>query len=132
MPRVTHGRLLSLLAFFVAIGCQEVPFDGATVDNFDGQVVRDGKPASFSEDEEVKLLLIHKESAERFYVRVKADGSFDIGWMPIGEYLCSISRQKLNPAEPWRQGAADFKPIPGGLQIEEGKTEYEIELGADS
>ena len=89
----------------------------------------EGKAVSFSEDEVVKMLLIHKDSAERFTVRIETDGSFDIGWMPIGEYLCSVDRQKVVAGESWRQPPSNFRPVPGGLKIEERKTEYEIEVG---
>ena len=127
MPQIAHNRLLLALFLLLATGCQEVPFDGPTVDNFDGQLLSEGKPVSFSDGEVVKMLLIHKGSAERFLIPIKRDGSFDIGWMPIGEYLCSLNRKPAG-AEPW-QVEVKSKPIPGGLQIEEGKTEYEIELG---
>ena len=124
-------RPLLVLALLAVTGCQEeIPFDGPTVENFDGQLVGAGAPLRFSNDEEVQLLLIHKGSAERFYIPINADGSFDIGWMPIGDYLCSIGRKEKTAGVP-AQAPMDFKQVPGGFRIEAGKTEYEIEVGKD-
>ena len=123
-------QLLVLAVVLLIAGCERRSFDGPTVDAFNGRLVSDGKPVSFDADEEVRLKLIHKDSAERFNVPVKVDGSFQIGWMPIGDYLCSLSRKKAMPEKPGQFESAG-KGIPGGLRIEDGKTEYEIDVGED-
>ena len=128
MQNVTR-YLLVLALVLLSAGCRKrEKFDGPTVDAFHGQLLSDGKPVSFSADEVVKINLIHKDSAERFGIPIKADGSFEIGWMPIGDYMCSLERKK-GGSERQGQFESTSKPISGGLRIEEGKTEYEIELG---
>ncbi len=129
MQNVTR-YLLVLALVLLSAGCRKrEKFEGPTVDIFHGQLVSDGKPVSFSDDEVVKLNLIHKDSAERFGIPIKADGSFEIGWMPIGDYMCSLERKKGGPEKQAFELKSVSKPVPGGLRIEEGKTEYEIELG---
>ena len=105
--------------------------DIPTVDDFDGRLTHEGKPVSFPSDPKVQVLLFHHGSAESFYVPIKPDGTFDIGWMPIGKYSATLIREKApeggkkGPTTPSRYS------IPEGLTIEEGQTQYEIELGKD-
>ena len=123
----TRCSLLALSALTVTVGCSG-DFDGPTVDAFRGQLVSEGQPVSFAADENVKLVLIHKGSSDRFNIPIKADGTFEIGWMPIGEYLGSLDLKQGEAAKPW-EFQSTFKAIPTGFRIEEGKTEYEIEIG---
>ena len=125
--------LLALSVILFIAGCTKVAkFDGPTVDAFHGQLVSDGKPISFAADEEeIRLFLIHQGSGERFRIPIKADGTFDIGWMPIGQFNCMLERKKKGGLE--TRGVefpSSSKPVPGGLRIEEGKTEYELDVGA--
>ncbi len=62
---------------------------GPTVDAFNGRLVHDGKPVSFSDKEKVELKLV-TEKAESFGVPIKPDGTFQIGWMPIGKYSATL------------------------------------------
>ena len=126
--------LLVISCIPLSAGCTKVAkFDGPTVDAFQGQLVSDGKPISFYDDEEVvKIFLVHKGSGERFRIPIKPDGTFDIGWMPIGDFNSRLERKKKGGLETrGMEFEPEFSPIPGGLTIEEGKTEYVIEVGAD-
>lgn len=116
-----------LLAGFglVILGCgPKITFDGPTVKAFNGKVVQDGKPVSFPEAEDVSLEMIHHQSTQHFGIPLKPDGSFQIGWMPIGKYSVTLERfPKGSYDRPRKQG------VPGGLTIAEGQTEYTIDLG---
>ncbi len=60
----------------------------------------------------------------------KPDGTFQIGWMPIGEYSAAIEIEK--PIKPGvKTPPPTRRPLPDGFEIVEGKTEYEIDLGGD-
>ena len=131
MRKVSQFLLVASLVFLIG-GCTKVAkFDGPTVDAFHGQLVSKGNPVSLSEDQVVKLFLVHKGSGERFRIPIKPDGTFDIGWMPIGEFNCSLEEKKRGIEAQVLDLRKKFKPVPGGLRIEEGKTEYEIEIGED-
>lgn len=108
-----------------SMGCgPKKPFDGPTVDAFNGKVTQDGKPVSFPENEEVSLELVHHQSTQSFGIPLKTDGSFKIGWMPIGKYSATLERvAKGSP------GPAKKQNVPGGLTIADGQTEYTIDLG---
>src|SRR5262249_6405685 len=99
-------------------------FDGPTVDAFTGRLTHDGKPVTFPESETVTLSVFH-EKGEKFDIRIQPDGSFKIGWMPIGKYSATLLRGNKEGRGP----PTNRYNIPGGLTIEEGKTEYTIELG---
>jgi hypothetical protein len=117
---VTLAVTLGLLS----IGCGEKKFDGPTVDAFTGRVVSDGKPITLPAGENVQLKAIHAEKAQSFGIPLQQDGSFKIGWMPIGKYSAMLVRQKEGG-----KGAGNMYNIPGGFEIVDGKTEYQIELG---
>jgi hypothetical protein len=123
MHRVFRVVLVAMAALAVA-GCgPSKPFDGPTVDAFKGRVVHNGQPVSFPAGDEVSLTLFH-EKGQRFGIPLTADGSFTIGWMPIGKYSVMFNRgPKDSKGPPTKYNAPD------GLTIEAGKTEYTIELG---
>ena len=108
---------------FLAAGCGSKKFDGPTVDAFTGHVVASGKAVSFPAGESVQLKVIH-EKAQSFGIPLQADGSFKIGWMPIGKYSAILIRQKEGG-----KGGPNMYNVPGGFEILDGKTDYEIELG---
>src|SRR5262249_37839239 len=59
-------------------------YEGPTVPAFSGQVVQDGEPVTFPEDEVVivKFTVIEGDSmGKTFGVPIKPDGTFNIGWM---------------------------------------------------
>jgi hypothetical protein len=107
-----------------AVGCgKRKEFEGPTVEAFVGRLVQDGKPVSFAAGGDVELSLFH-ETGQSFGIPIQPDGTFTIGWMPIGKYAATLIRSsKSGKAGPQRHG------VPGGLTIEDGKTEYTIELG---
>jgi hypothetical protein len=121
---------VSLSAALVAVlgladaGCNRKPFDGPTVDAFTGKLVQDGKPVSLPEGEQVLLQVFH-EKGQSFGIPVQPDGSFKVGWMPIGKYSAILTRQsKAQKGSPLNRYT-----VPGGLTIQEGKTDYTIDLG---
>jgi hypothetical protein len=122
--RLVSTVLLSLALGLLGAGCGEKKsFDGPTVEAFTGRVVKDGKPVAFPAGESVQLKLIH-EKAQSFGIPLAADGAFKIGWMPIGKYSAILIRQKDGG-----KGGPNMYNVPGGFEIVDGKTEYEVELG---
>ena len=105
------------------IGCSRKPFDGPTVDAFNGRVMHNGNPVSFANPDEVSLKLVH-EKGKSFGIPLKPDGSFDIGWMPIGKYSVIVTRQPKDG-----RGGPRVYNVPDGLTIKDGQTAYTIELG---
>jgi hypothetical protein len=107
------------------IGCEpKKSFEGPTVDSFSGRVVKDGKPVSFPADRSVELKLIH-HSAQTYGVPLSPEGTFKVGWMPIGKYSAMLVQEPPAGAK----GGKQMYNVPGGFEIIEGKTEYEVELG---
>ena len=108
-------------------------YNGPTIPAFSGRVVRDGKPVTFREDEEVRIQCTLTEGegiGKSFGVPIKPDGTFSIGWMPHGKMALRLERSPKDAAR--RTGVAQRYDIPGGLTIEEGKTTgYTIEVGKD-
>ena len=122
-------RLSSAILFtgfiLAAAGCgPKKSFEGPTVDAFVGRLQHDGKPVSFASGETVELRLMH-ETAQSFGIPIQADGSFKIGWMPIGKYSATLIQEGKKEKGP---GTKRYN-VPGGLTIENGKTEYVVELG---
>lgn len=105
-------------------GCSRKPFDGPTVDAFQGRVTQNGNPVSFAAPDEVSLKLVH-ETGKSFGIPIKPDGSFDIGWMPIGKYSVILTRRAKDG-----KGAPRVYNVPDGLTIKDGQTAYTIELGS--
>jgi hypothetical protein len=120
------GGVLLGVMLFLCPGCEPPKsggFDGPQIDKFVGRLVKDGKPVSFEPAEKVTLQLMFLKRNRSFGVPIKPDGSFDIGWMPIGKYGAVVERR-----EPGNPRPTVFT-LPKEFQIEAGKTEYEIELG---
>ena len=122
MRYVMTGVLTAALGL-LATGCSSSKFDGPTVDAFTGRLLKDGKPVAFSDAESVELKVIH-EKAQSFGIPIATDGSFKIGWMPIGKYSAILIRTKENS-----KGGPNMYNVPGGFEIVDGKTDYEIDLG---
>ena len=124
--RVLAGTILIMSLAWAAGGCgPRKSYDGPTVDKFVGRVTHNGQPVSFPAGEKVQVDVVH-EKGQRFGIPIQPDGSFQIGWMPIGKYSMMLIRQN-NP----ERGPERRYNIPGKLTIEDGKTEYTIELGKD-
>jgi hypothetical protein len=126
MQTVSTVILASALGLF-AIGCSNhETFDGPKIDSFSGRVVKAGKPVSFSSGDNFQLKLIHHEKGKSFGIPISADGSFKIGWMPIGKYSAILIQKKAG-----EKGGPNMYNLPDVFEIVAGKTEYEVELGND-
>jgi len=125
----TINRLVLTFCLGLAVfGCtsKKGGYQGPTVDAFHGKVTHNGNPVKFAENEEVKLSLFH-ESGRQFGIPLTADGTFEIGWMPIGKYAMMLERTPQNPEQ---KGPTKTRyNVPSSLTIEEGKKDYVIELG---
>lgn len=86
-------------------------------------------PVTFEEGQKVVLRLTLHEDGQSFGVPIQADGSFDIGWMPIGKYSAVLEYDKStnNRRGPAQQSVRHS--VPGGFEVIEEKTEYTIDLG---
>jgi hypothetical protein len=116
--------LLAGLAL-LGMGCgPKSSFDGPTVDAFTGRLTHNGQHVSFPEDKPMFLKVIH-EKGTSFGIRIKPDGTFQIGRMPTGKYGAVMERPG-----PGGKGMSMYN-VPGGLSIQEGQTDYTIELGKD-
>ena len=127
----TINRLVLTLCLLgpAVLGCNDRKggYVGPTVDAFHGKVVHNGNPVKFAESE-AQLNLFH-EKGQQFGIPLKADGTFEIGWMPIGKYAVMLERI---PQTPTKKGPPKtMYSVPDGLTIEEGKKDYVIELGKD-
>lgn len=99
--------------------------EGPAVDSFTGRVTHDGKPVSFPPGSNASLTIFH-EKGRRFGIPLAPDGTFTIGRMPIGQYTVMFESPPKGA-----KGPGTKYTVPGGLKIEEGKTDYTIELGKD-
>ena len=127
----TINRLVLTFCLGLAVfGCSNKDkkggYEGPTVDAFHGKVTQNGEPVQFAENE-AQLNLFH-EKGQQFGIPLKADGTFEIGWMPIGKYAMMLERS----AQTAKGGITKTRyNVPDGLTIEEGKKDYVIELGKD-
>jgi len=112
MRFVTTFCIAGALALSVAGCTAKKPFDGPTVEAFNGKLVADGKPVSFPADEDVSLDLFH-QTGQKFGIPIKKEGTFQIGWMPIGKYSAMLVRDKKVAGK----GAGKKYNVPGGLTI---------------
>ena len=128
--RTINRLVLTFCLGLVVFGCtkRRGGYEGPTVDAFHGKVTHNGNPVKFAENEEAQLSLYH-EKGQQFGIPLKADGTFKIGWMPIGKYAIMLERKAQTPANKGPQKTR--YNVPGGLTIEEGKRDYVIELGKD-
>ena len=116
--------LLAGLTLF-GIGCgPKSSYDRPTVDAFTGRLTHNGQQVSFPEDKPVRLKIIH-EKGSSFGIPIKPDGTFRIGRMPTGKYGAVMERPG-----PGGKGKSMYN-VPGGLTIQDGQTDYTIELGKD-
>ena len=125
----TINRLVVTCCLGLAVfGCtsNKGGYEGPTVDAFHGKVTHNGNPVKFAENEEVLLSLYH-EKGQQFGIPLKADGTFEIGWMPTGKYAVMLERTAQTPEN--RGPPKTRYNVPDGLTIEEGKKDYVIELG---
>jgi hypothetical protein len=130
LMRMVHSYIFfSVLALSVVlVGCGG-PYSEPTIDEFDGRLTHRGQPVSFAADEKVVLRLVFHKNGERFGIPIKPDGTFDIGWMPIGEYSAILERSSSAPGAPRGSTGKQTFNIEKGMTIAEGQTKYDIELG---
>ena len=124
----TINRLVLTFCLGLAVfGCidKRGGYEGPTVDAFHGKVTHNGNPVKFAE-KEAQLSLFH-EKGQQFGIPLKADGTFQIGWMPTGKYAVMLERTRQSSTTKGPQKTR--YNVPDGLTIEDGKTEYVIELG---
>jgi hypothetical protein len=125
------SRVVSLLVLGLGvIGCSSAKnqFDGPMLDEFTGRLTAGGKPVSFPEGENVSLTLFH-EKGKSLGIPIQSDGTWKItGWMPTGKF--SVILNQPPKGGPGRGPPGKYN-VPGGLTIEEGKTDYTIDLGKD-
>lgn len=125
MRWVSAAAMAALMAI-ITVGCERrATFDGPTVDKFDGKLVHQGKPVAFPDGEKVQLKAFHSEKGQSFGIPIKNDGTFNVGWMPIGKYSAQLIREKPNA----KGAAASQYNVPGGFEIKDADQEYIIELG---
>ena len=121
-----NSLLLTLWLGLVVVGCTHKSYTGKTVDKFVGKVTHNGQPVNFPADEQAQITVYH-ESGQQFGIPIKEDGTFVIGWMPVGKYAVMLERQQS--ARKKGSGMSRYN-VPDGLTIEDGKTtDYVIELG---
>ena len=81
---------------------------------------------NFPADENVQITVFH-EKGQQWSIPLNEDGTFDIGWMPVGKYAVMLVRYQN--ARKKGSGISRYN-VPDGLTIEDGKTtDYVIELG---
>lgn len=126
LSRVSQLAFVMIMLSTVS-GCNFGPHEDPTIDEFNGQLMHKGAPVKFDPGEKVILRLAYHKRGERFGVPITPDGTFNIGWMPIGEYSADLERSggKDGPRTAFKR----IHHVPDGLTIAEGQTKYEIELG---
>jgi hypothetical protein len=127
--RKLFGVLLLSGVLLPLLGCDPPKvkeYDGPTVPKFVGKILHEGKPVTFSDDEIPSLQLMFQKTRRPWGVPLKQDGTFDLGWMPIGKYVVVLERrEKANPRN------NNKYLVDQNFEISEGKTEYVFELGKD-
>jgi hypothetical protein len=122
---VRHLFVVVLGATIVSWGCARTDaykFNGPATDAFTGRLVHTGQPVSFPAEEQVFLKVMLPEKAGRtFQIPIQSDGTFQYGWMPAGKYQAMLIRKSVG-----RRTSPYNLPE---FTIEEGKTEYTIDMG---
>src|SRR5262245_25616919 len=99
LPMRTINRLVVTCCLGLAVfGCNNNKggYTGPTVNAFHGKVTHNGNPVKFAESEGAQLSLFH-EKGQQFGIPLKADGTFEIGWMPTGKYSMMLERIVQTP-----------------------------------
>jgi hypothetical protein len=124
--RTIKGLLLTFCLGLVVVGCTHKSYKGKTVDKFVGRVTHNGQPVNFPADQNARITVFH-ERGQQFTIPIKEDGTFDIGWMPVGKYnVMLVRRQSAGKKGP---GISRYS-VPDDFTIEDRKThDYVIELG---
>jgi hypothetical protein len=128
---MSNSRLL-LFVFVVSslAGCGG-RYSEPTIDDFNGKLTHKGQPIRFSPNEKVVLRLVLHKNGERFGIPISSDGTFDIGWMPIGEYSAVLERTATSSEAGTRSAGKQTFNVPQNMTITEGQTQYALELGEE-
>lgn len=130
--RTINGLLLTLgLGLLVGCTSHSKTYPGKTVDKFVGALTYNGGPVNFPADQKAQLEVHLHESAYSLGIPIKEDGTFDIGWMPVGKYSVMLMWQPGDGGKKRGPGLSRYNLPEDSLTIEDGKTEYVIELGKD-
>jgi hypothetical protein len=123
--RQVSSALLVAAVLAAATGCgQKKTFDGPTVEAFNGRVTANGKAVTLPPGEKTALRLLHQGSGKSWGIPLQPDGTFNIGWMPIGKYTVMVTRPPVGG-----RGGQRVHVVPIEFEIVDGQTEYTIELG---
>jgi hypothetical protein len=120
--RVLQFAVLFAAMAATAFGCNSREYSGPTVEKFTGTVTHNGKQITLKPEERLTIQMRH-ESGQTFGIPIQPDGTFEIGWMPLGHYDLIAERYKDG------QRGGPSKTGAGTFQVMNGKTEYTIELG---
>ena len=127
-----RSLLATILITLFLSGCQgRYEFEGPKVDNFDGQLTTGESPVEFEEGQKVVLRMVFLEDGQSFGIPIKSDGSFDIGWMPIGKYSAILEYDKANKSSKGASSRVIRHNVPEGFEVVEGQTQYTIDLGTN-
>jgi len=130
--RTINGLLLTLGLGLLVVGCTPgKSYKGKTVDKFVGKLTQNGEPVSFPGDQKAQLEVHLHESAYSLGIPIKEDGTFDIGWMPVGKYSAMLIWQPADRGKKRGPAMSRYNLPEDSLTIEEGKTAYVVELGKD-
>jgi hypothetical protein len=123
--RLLNRLLAATVVGLALVGCHSnKSYDGPTVDAFNGQLTQGGKPVSFPPGEQVVLKVILQEKGRQFGIPIQSDGTFRIGWMPIGTYSAMLQRPPAGT-----RGGSKVHVVPKAFSIVNGQTQYSIDLG---
>jgi len=125
--RTINRLVLTCCLGLAVLGCgnNKGGYEGPTVNAFHGKVTHNGNPVKFAEGEEVQLT-VFREKGRQYGIPLKADGTFEIGWMPTGKYSMMLERNVQTP----KKGITKTRySVPDTLTIQDGKKDYVIELG---
>jgi hypothetical protein len=127
-PRRLYCGILGGLLLAGCGGYSDKPVDTPTVDSFTGRLTHNGQPVDFPEGAKVRLNLFRLGAGDTWGIPISADGTFNIGWMPIGRYSGNLQTTLPAPSGERRNRPPSMHTVPE-FEIQAGQTEYTIDLG---
>jgi hypothetical protein len=117
--------ITTVLVTLLFVGCGPTPADyGETTEAFVGHIVQNGKPVTLPEG--ARLDVTQNSTYHKFGIPLNSDGTFKIGWMPIGKY--SVELIWIREAATGQSSQQRYS-VPNELVIEKETKPYEVELG---